>query len=424
MLDEFTRSGATNGPGADAFSILRLLHRDTDGFVTFHTTDGGPYRSVLSARASDLGEALGKLTGERRDLFFSVNGFFRPHRAETNLRYLNAVFLDLDVYRAGLTVGAALGQLVDLQDRGVIPDVSLFARSGRGLWAFWILTDVEGTGAPQRAFPEKLEFYRRIGAELKDRLAAFAPDAKDAVRTARVPRSIHSGTGSRVSYWAQYNTAGDVPTYTLRDLGAALGVPESLKPKRPRAAPSDPEKARKHAGWAGLYSKRLRQFNALRAMRGGFTEGCRNRAALLYVDLLRKNGFGRAEIGRQLELFGGECAPPLPACEQRTSVKSGMRLRKITDQTIADWLDVTPDESAKLEGWPPACRFGRVVDVKSTRADRTAARRQLITFLVKCAGGDVPSSRRMAEILAEQGHTASARTVLFDYQALGFGGGA
>ena len=50
-----------------------------------------------------------------------------------------------------------------------------------------------------------------------------------------------------------------------------------------------------HPGVA-LNARRLRDFNTLRALRGGFSEGCRNNAAKIYAWLLRANGTSALDI--------------------------------------------------------------------------------------------------------------------------------
>ena len=51
--------------------------------------------------------------------------------------------LHIDVHHqtGPLDFGYQFGQIITLQDEGIIPPASLVMRSGRGLWLFWLLAD-------------------------------------------------------------------------------------------------------------------------------------------------------------------------------------------------------------------------------------------------------------------------------------------
>lgn len=94
--------------------------------------------------------------------------------------------------------------------------------------------------------------------------------------------------------------------------------------------------------------------------------------------------------------------------------------QSINNQSIADWLRITPQESESLETWPPASALAPVPAVRPiTRREARMARRVAITDLVACAG-EVPSSRNMAVLLLERcGIETSHGTVNTDYRDLG-----
>src|SRR5205814_9355313 len=99
-----------------------------------------------------------------------------------------------------------------------------------------------------------------------------------------------------------------------RQRSSAIGGPGT----RPE---SDPAKRR---GWRAMHARRLRQFELLRQFRGGFARGCRNRAALLYVVALRKNGVDTSEIESRVADLCRECRPALSRSEYRDALKTGM----------------------------------------------------------------------------------------------------
>src|ERR1019366_102151 len=107
-------------------------------------------------------------------------------------------------------------------------------------------------------------------------------------------------------------------------------------------------------GWVALNRRRLREFSLLRSMRGGFSKGCRNNAAMIYAWLLRTNGESRHEAAGEVNLMGTECHPRLTPSACRDAVKTGFgpRMARMLDQPISDRLNVTPSEAAMLEGLP------------------------------------------------------------------------
>ena len=71
----------------------------------------------------------------------------------------------------------------------------------------------------------------------------------------------------------------------------------------------------KRRGWVASNAKRLHNFNALRALRGGFSDGCRNNAAKIYAWLLRANGVPRSDVLGLLTDMGEQCRPRLSKAE-------------------------------------------------------------------------------------------------------------
>ncbi len=299
-----------------------------------------------------------------KDSYVSINAGYRlsrfgrngsaygyPKHDSLNLRYLCACYVDIDYYKLCTDFGTTLGAVVNLQDSSAIPPASIIVRSGRGLWLLWLLGDPKDIERPQWAWPEKVELYCRIQRAIGERLAHMGADlgARDPARHIRVPGSLHSGGEQFVQWWIQgADRRGYM--YTLSDLARLFGVQQRKLTQRIRRAfvESNPRKRR---GWQALAARRLRDFECLRAMRGGgFDEGCRNYAALVYAWLLRCNGSKRDEAERQVRRMGSECRGPLSAGAVRRAVKTayGKTIRKVRDQKLSDWLHISPDESCRL----------------------------------------------------------------------------
>ena len=300
---------------AEMLAAIAAIHRHTDGVITFHKKVDGCFENLFAIRAQHLESMLPEVRHQLdTDVFVSVNAYWhaeenrhylsaaqcrQPHR----LRYLCACFVDLDFYKLGLSYGQLMGMIVDFQDRGLIPRVSVVIRSGRGLWLLWLLRDDKDTRTPPRAWPEKLERYIRIQRRIHSSLANLGADARDALRIARVPGSLHSVAGALVRYSIDLDDAGRTFLYTFDELAACFGAKENTRHPKRSSATERPMSARSR-GPKALTQHRMRDFLILLELRGGgFDEGCRNRAAMYYAWLLRcqrvpKDEAARQEIGR------------------------------------------------------------------------------------------------------------------------------
>src|SRR5664279_2142498 len=131
--------------------------------------------------------------------------------------------------------------------------------------------------------------------------------------------------------------------------------------RQPRCSPDSPPELlreiiahnpRKRRGWVALNARRLRDFNTLRSLRGGFSEGCRNNAAKIYSWLLRCNATGSADIHGLVSAMASQCHPRLPVSSVKDAVRYSRTIRRMREQTIADWLDITRSEAEMFEGFP------------------------------------------------------------------------
>jgi hypothetical protein len=416
---------------------IALLHRGTDGYISFHRKDSGTFQNLFSVRAAALDRWFPKIRPYLgQDSYFSVNSYYRgehwlskrlpelpdAYREESGLRYLNACFVDLDVYRAGLTADEAQQQIADMIRCGHLPPASMVGCSGRGVWVFWLLRSEGGRGtAPERAWPEKILQYRHVQDCLANRLGALNPDAKDAARITRVFGSIHSAVDRPVTYAFHPTASGAHRFYTLSELGESLGLRSTpMKATQARRAPSDGS-AKGKPGFRALQRNRVAQLRRLWEVRGGFRDGCRNRAAVLYAYFLYMCGTSDAEIQGEVVRLGGECRPPLTSREVDAAVKQAGEWRRdrrrIRNATIAEWLLITPEEAAVMDTWQfkgaPA-----QVSTGPTRPERRVARQKLIRHLW---GNQrlLPTLREMAARLAKDGHPATAATVRRDLMAMG-----
>jgi hypothetical protein len=134
--------------------------------------------------------------------------------------------------------------------------------------------------------------------------------ARDAARHLRIAGSLNTSSETIVEWWIQgSNEAGYM--YTLPQLAKLFKAVPTRRHHGELVAHS-PAKRR---GWVELNAQRLRDFNTLRALRGGFSEGCRNNAAKIYAWLLRSNAIGKTDILGLLTVMGEQCHPSLSKAE-------------------------------------------------------------------------------------------------------------
>ena len=394
-----------------------------------------------------------------RDTFQTPNLFWRPGRGPSryaptlprslrktdNVQWLNAWWSDIDCGRPGRpSEGQVLGAIFDAVDRGIIPLPAFLMRSGRGWWCFWLARNGNedpryAPDGPIHAWSENVKTWNRVQRAIFDRLAGLCADADslDVVHVCRIPGSMNTRAGRRVGYVALLDTNGKVPAYTQREMCGFLSIPLRTLPDEIRAicSPEEEEARRLRAmpGSIGRYRLALAQFDAIRAMRGGFREGTRWRAcralAMFLTRSRRQHGMTdeamRAEVlqvASECRTADGNASLPLPEDEAIDAWNKG-RVRgpgNPRNVVIAAWLDVTPDESAQLPSWPAAPRFGDVPadPPPPGRAELRERRRELIRL---CVTGrrTFPTLVQLAAALEPYGVTASPLTLLRDLAALG-----
>jgi hypothetical protein len=361
-LDASTVSQITNEPECSMpqLALIKTLHRHKDGYVTFSVGSGDDFHNRVAIRAGQLETYFPEFVSELlKDSYVSINADFRlaklhwrdgkrttaygyPKHSTDSLKYLCACYVDIDYYRLNTDFGTVLGHVVNYQDNGIIPPPSIIVRSGRGIWLLWLLTDHKDPDRSQGAFPEKIGLYAKIQKVIGARLAQLGADlgAQDAARHIRIPGSLHTGSERHVEWWIQGAAAS---IYTLPQLAQFFGVEVHKLNRRVRRVFHEDGKQHKsrgkRRGWEALNARRLREFVQLKAMRGGgFEITCRNHAALIYAWLLRCNSWSRGDATHEVMRMASECHPRLTAAECRGALQTGFgrRMRKMTDQTIAD----------------------------------------------------------------------------------------
>jgi hypothetical protein len=167
-------------------------------------------------------------------------------------------------------------------------------------------------------------------------------------------------------------------------------------------------------GHRALSQHRFDDFQRLRVLRGGFVEGTRTYACLIYFSILRKSGLDRTTIEREVKKLAGECKPPLPSVEVDRILTNTRSFWRCRDLTIAEMLRVTDKEAIEVPRWGS----GRLTlpcpaPIETSPNVRRAVIQQIVLEL-----GRWPSCREMAQILHQQGIQVGHVTISTDYRLL------
>jgi len=296
-------------PGALTLRQAWPLHGRADDAVAALASRGEDGRFVragcLTIRNDDqlplFPKALAALQARlcERDLFLTVNGTAGRNWTDAGVRRLNAVWVDLDGHRLGLTPGQILDAMHDELRNNRVPPWSLMALSGRGVWFLWCLRDPAAGIAhtPPSATPENVAIVQNLNNQLARRLAHLGADSKatNAGRLMRAPGSVNTKTDVRVFWY--YAAAGDldaIPLYTLEGFACGAGLEISTAPhqhpgtaqqraaqtwKKPKPKPRGTgrrfDSQRAKAAAARRFRGPLDEVLALIQHRGGLHEGTR-----------------------------------------------------------------------------------------------------------------------------------------------------
>lgn len=438
-------------------NLIRLIHRKDDAYVGFYTPSETGMRCIRGIRAEKMKEQFPPIAPEvidQENVYFTVNGYWPGERNEGKesvsylgrrerfLRSLNACFVDLDVDRLPLLEKPdqpeawqdwldAKHVVERMAENGEIPHPSIYARSGRGLYVYWLLHDEENPEVPPPAF--QLDLYKRINAAIQGRLEAVAPDpaAKDGARVLRAPNSLHRN-GVTVKYQVNYDENDTPPSYTLGELAEWLEV-EPVERKRRRF---DPKKKvpNRRKGWLELNRQRARDLERVAAA-GGIRHGRRRRTLRVYSLVLRGSDISPKEANEKMRQMASQCAPAYPSEENDTPLEEivsqtyGMthgelwHLLFLRHEYVCNTVGITPElaRDLALETIVPDTVKQEREEMSRNAPTRAEERRAWIVAdadrLAAILAGNA-SLRELAEAATKSGHKCSHETIRKDLKVI------
>ena len=444
-----TSTGGAPAPYGDIDStlgIFREIHRDPNSYVALGRKRvlDGEWENIAQERVGDFHEMFpGIAHFLLYDAFWSANGFWttktrrdaatgavfpelnpisgRPdvRKDAKALRRLNACYVDIDSGRptsdeegGRLHYRAVLYRVGVLADLGLIPQPSIMARSGRGVYLLWLLNHERLPDESPRAFPPEIGLYKRINKALgwivKQAGLPTDKNAHDAVRVLRIHGSINSKAPDvPVHYTLQYLQGGKIPRYTLNELAKAMNqpgecgeLPAELNPNLPGPrARGTQKKGSRPKGINGLHAigrLRAEALICLSNYRGGFLKAgkaypdghiSRGRftALRLYAIALRKSGLDRAAVLDAVAALAQTTRPPMGTESDDQTPEEIVRdvfppneVEHYRDSTLASILGITPDLARELD-----LRALLPAEVREERKAAKPSRKQIKAAMVE-----------------------------------------
>jgi len=202
---------------------LSFLYADLEGFIArctispSHDENGKPeFHQTLwkNERLINYNRYFNVL-----DVYTSMNSFWKGERKVSELKHLNALFIDIDCYKIGKTQEQVILELETEYFGEKLPVPTFLINSGRGLYLIWKIDE------DRNALPR----WKSVQQYLYETCLPFGADSQalDAARILRVPYSINSKNGETVSILSYSNVQ-----YTLYEIIHEFDIePVSIKDK-------------------------------------------------------------------------------------------------------------------------------------------------------------------------------------------------
>lgn len=273
--------------------------------------------------------------GYSTDLYQSMNTFISRERTIQSLRYLNALYIDIDCYKVNMRKESVLYFLENDCYNSVIPEPSLVVDSGRGLYLIWLLEQV-----PSQA----LTLWNVMQNYLYNALKEFGADrsALDASRVLRVIGSYNTKSESFVKV-VDFNNI----RYALKDLKAEY-LPK-IKPKKVKnkneKSISQTQKSKKiyYFNDFSLYKTRLEDLLKLAELREYDLSG-RREIFLFIIRYYATLVYDEDEAEKLVFELNEKFQNPLPVNEIKSTYSNYINKYKYKNSTLIDLFDITQKE--------------------------------------------------------------------------------
>ena len=334
-------------------------HHQTSGWVTLANKEKCGRWKQRHYQREQLHLEIPSWLAKSNDVFFSQNTFYKPQRKIENIRQLKALYVDIDCHNLNYDPHWVAEKLNLEVFQETLPTPNHIIYSGRGLVCIWLIEPVPHQALPlwqvvQTYFYEQLKY---VGADKK---------SIDSTRVFRIAGSVNSKNGKPVNVEYRHDYR-----YSLRDLQTEY-LPE-LSPFTSNTTPKVKRKTKiTHIfNILNLHYTRLRDITKLAELRKYDLKGYRETICFLYRYWSCCFTEDPEVSLTQMIDFNNEFIEPLPIGELTRATKSAENAWKaknnqqaneearkkgypgagynLTNQTIIQWLDITPEEQIHLK---------------------------------------------------------------------------
>lgn len=317
-----------------AREYIQVVHGTSKGWITVAGINKDTYTQwhykVLELLEMDF---------DKQNVYISQSTFYKPQRRLENIKELRVLFIDMDIYKLGMTKEQALYWLEEECFNTKIPRPNLIIDSGRGLYLSWTIEPVPGQALP---------LWKAIEEFLYKQLKEFGADRKalDATRILRLPTTINSKSQTEVTILHKYDYL-----YSLREIQENY-LPE-LIPKKKKSG--RPYKIVTIYRERSLYHARIHDLSKLCELREYDVKGHRELILFLYRYYLCYFTEDTEKALQDTLELNSEFIQPLPEREVIRATRSAETVFKKKDKqykykntTLIDLLEITEEEQMHL----------------------------------------------------------------------------
>ena len=274
-----------------------------------------------------------------KDIYISMNTFYKTYRRIDCLKELRACYIDLDIYNTKFTKEQVMMNLEENYYNQSIPMPNFVMDSGRGLYLIWLINTV-----PSKALPLWKAIEEYLYKELKD----FGADRKalDPTRILRVEGSINSKSNTMVKILDENDYI-----YDLREIQKNF-LPELQPSKNKKGRPKKTVYIHRERS---LYQARLNDIVKICELREYDLRGHRELILFLYRYYLCYFTEDTEKALKDTLELNSEFIVPLREKEVISATRSAERVYleqdkqyKYKNETLIELLDITEQEQMKL----------------------------------------------------------------------------
>ena len=321
---------------SSSVKYINIIHGDSKGWITKAKICDKEYKQ-WHYKYKDLIE----LKFDEDNVYITLNTFYKTYRRIECIKELNALFIDLDIYKTGFTKEQILMNLNENYFKQSMPIPNFIIDSGRGLYLIWLIKKVPSMALPLWKAVEEY-FYKTLKEFGADR------QALDATRILRVPGSFNSKTHTEVKIIDNYDYL-----YELREIQSEY-MPE-LSEKAP-VRRGRPKKVKYIFRERSLYYARIMDIIKLCELREYDLKGHRELILFLYryylcyfTEDVEKALYDTLELNSMFKQPLAEKEVTRATKSAETVFKNKNKDYKYKNATLIELLDITKEEQEQLK---------------------------------------------------------------------------